>query len=52
MSGFLDQMRSAGVRRVAEALARESYGALEKRAQDTPAPPPLRLSPEGFDVIA
>jgi indole-3-glycerol phosphate synthase len=52
LSGFLDEMRAASAQRVAVACARESYGALERRAKDTPAAPPLTLSPEGFDVIA
>jgi indole-3-glycerol phosphate synthase len=52
MSGFLDEMRVASAQRVAKAVARESYGVLEQRARDTPAAPPLKLSPEGFDVIA
>ncbi len=38
--------------RVAQAAQREPLGALERRARDTPAGPPLRLSPAGFDVIA
>jgi indole-3-glycerol phosphate synthase len=52
MSGFLEEMRAASAQRVAVACARESYGALAQRAKETPAAPPLRLSPDGFDVIA
>src|SRR5580692_7565239 len=52
MSGFLDDMRSTSARRVAESKAREAYVVLERRANATPAAPALRLSDEGFDVIA
>jgi len=52
MSGFLDDMARSSVQRVAQAARREPQGALERRARDTPAGPPLRLSPAGFDVIA
>jgi indole-3-glycerol phosphate synthase len=52
VSSFLEEMRVASVRRVALALARESYGALETRAAAAPAAPSLRLSRGGFDVIA
>jgi indole-3-glycerol phosphate synthase len=52
MSGFLDDMASLSAARVAQALRHESIGALERRARNTPAGPPLRLSDSGFDVIA
>ncbi len=52
MSGFLDEMARSSTQRVVQAALRESIGALERRAGQTPAGPPLRLSPAGFDVIA
>jgi len=52
MSGFLDEMARSSAQRVAQAALREPLGALERRARATPAAPPLRLSPAGFDVIA
>jgi indole-3-glycerol phosphate synthase len=52
MSGFLDDMASLSAARGAQALRHESTDALERRARDTPAGPPLRLSDSGFDVIA
>jgi len=52
MSGFLDEMARSSAQRVVQAALRESIGALERRAEQTPAGPPLRLSPAGFDVIA
>jgi indole-3-glycerol phosphate synthase len=52
MSGFLDEMARSSAERVALAARSESIGALERRARQTPAGPPLRLSPAGFDVIA
>lgn len=52
MSGFLDTMARSSAERVALALRREAVGALERRARQTSASPPLRLSPAGFDVIA
>jgi indole-3-glycerol phosphate synthase len=52
MSGLLDEMAESSAKRVAQAALRESIGALQRRAQQTPAGPPLRLSPAGFDVIA
>lgn len=52
MSGFLEQMARSSAERVAQASLREDFGALERRARRTPAGPPLRLSPAGFDVIA
>jgi indole-3-glycerol phosphate synthase len=52
MSGFLDEMALASAERVAQALRQESFGALELRAKAAPQAAPLRLSPQGFDVIA
>ena len=52
MSGFLDDMAAASQARVRAAKARLSEAALLARAQDTPAPPPLRLAVAGFDLIA
>lgn len=52
MGGFLDEMARSSMQRVLQAAQRESIGALERRAEQTPAGPPLRLSPAGFDVIA
>lgn len=52
MSGLLTQMTQSSLSRLEEARARESEQALWTRALETPPAPPLRLSPEGFDVIA
>jgi indole-3-glycerol phosphate synthase len=52
MTGFLDDMARSSAARVREALRLESPAALERRARLAPPPPPLRLSPDGFDVIA
>jgi indole-3-glycerol phosphate synthase len=52
VSAFLDEMAAVSARRVAEARRRESFDALEKRALAEAAPPVLRLSAGGFDVIA
>ncbi|MFO7304403.1 MAG: indole-3-glycerol-phosphate synthase [Gammaproteobacteria bacterium] len=52
MSGFLTEMAQASLKRLEEARARESEEALWARVCELPAPPMLKLSPEGFDVIA
>jgi indole-3-glycerol phosphate synthase len=52
MSGFLDGMAQSSAQRAAAAAAREPMAALRRRANAVPAPPALRLSPQGFDVIA
>jgi indole-3-glycerol phosphate synthase len=53
MSGdFLAHMAQASRERVRRARAECSLAALEARAQRTPPPPPLRLDPRGFDLIA
>jgi len=50
--GLLSDMRSASLRRVAEARERVPEPALRAAVLGTPAPPPLRLHGSGFDVIA
>jgi indole-3-glycerol phosphate synthase len=52
MSGLLTEMAQASVARLEQARAREPQSALWSRACDLPLPPRLRLSAEGFDVIA
>jgi len=52
MSGFLDEMARLSAQRAKQAALRESLSALERRAQETPKSAPLRLSEQGFDVIA
>jgi indole-3-glycerol phosphate synthase len=52
MSGFLDDMARGSAARAAQAQGLESSQELERRARQAPPPPPLRLSPAGFDVIA
>jgi indole-3-glycerol phosphate synthase len=52
MSSFLDEMARSSAERVARAARTEAIDTLERRAAQTPAAPPLRLSPMGFDVIA
>jgi indole-3-glycerol phosphate synthase len=52
MSGLLAQMTQSSLTRLEQARARESEKALWSRVSDMPLAPPLRLSPEGFDVIA
>jgi indole-3-glycerol phosphate synthase len=52
MSGFLDEMARSSAQRVRTALARESVTELERRAKAAVSSAPLRLSDEGFDVIA
>ncbi len=52
MSGFLDSMAQSSALRVAAASSQESLASLKARAAGAAAAPPLRLSPEGFDVIA
>ncbi|HTX23281.1 MAG TPA: indole-3-glycerol-phosphate synthase [Steroidobacteraceae bacterium] len=51
-AGFLEQMGRAGAERVAIARARISEEELRERAYALPAPPPLVLHPQGFDLIA
>jgi indole-3-glycerol phosphate synthase len=52
MSGFLDLMARSSAQRVADSASREPLALLLRRAAETSAAPPLRLSPHGFDVIA
>ena len=52
MSGFLDDMARSSASRVAQAMAREPFGELERRAKAAPSGPRLSLSDQGFDVIA
>jgi indole-3-glycerol phosphate synthase len=52
MSGLLTQMTQSSLARLEQARAKEPEKALWARALETPPAPPLRLSPEGFDVIA
>jgi indole-3-glycerol phosphate synthase len=52
MSGFLDEMATLSAARVTQALRHESANALQRRARQAPPSAPLRLSTQGFDVIA
>jgi indole-3-glycerol phosphate synthase len=52
MSGFLDEMARSSSERVAAAQRIEPYAALALRARALDAAPALKLSPQGFDVIA
>lgn len=52
MSGLLTEMAQASLARLEAARARESEQALWARVCALPAPPVLKLSHEGFDVIA
>jgi len=52
MSGLLTQMTQSSLARLKEARAKEPEKALWTRALEKPPAPALRLSPEGFDVIA
>lgn len=52
MSGLLTEMAQTSLARLEQARARESEEALWARVCDLPAPPTLKLSSEGFDVIA
>ena len=52
MSGFLEQMALSSRARVAAARRTCSFAQLNAEAQALPAPPPLRLDPSGFDLIA
>jgi len=52
VSGFLEQMAATSVARVRTAKASVAEATLLERAQRTPAPPPLRLAADGFDLIA
>jgi indole-3-glycerol phosphate synthase len=52
MSGLLTAMAQTSLARLEAARARESEQALWARASDAPPAPRLKLSPEGFDIIA
>jgi indole-3-glycerol phosphate synthase len=52
MSDFLAEMAHSSADRAAQAARIESFSDLEARARRRAPPPPLRLSPSGFDVIA
>ena len=52
MSGFLDDMARSSASRAAQAMAREPFAALERRAKAAPPAARLSLSNQGFDVIA
>ena len=52
MSGFLDDMGRSSASRAAQAMAREPFRDLERRAKAAPPGPRLSLSDQGFDVIA
>lgn len=52
MSGLLTQMCQSSLARLEAARAKESEQQLWARASDAPPAPRLKLSPEGFDVIA
>jgi indole-3-glycerol phosphate synthase len=50
--GLLDDMANGSAARVAAARALEPEAAVRERALASPAPLPLRLSAQGFDLIA
>jgi indole-3-glycerol phosphate synthase len=52
MNDFLGEMAQSSAARAARARRSESLDALDRRARQTPGPPPLVLSADGFDVIA
>lgn len=52
MSGFLDDMARSSAERVLQARACEADADLDARARRSPRGATLRLSPDGFDVIA
>ena len=52
MSGLLTAMAQSSLTRLEQARAKESEQALWTRASDLPPPPRLKLSAEGFDIIA
>ncbi|HEY6823867.1 MAG TPA: hypothetical protein VI195_05465 [Steroidobacteraceae bacterium] len=52
MSSFLDEMAAASTARLRAARTHLSEAALLERASHAAAAPPLRLSAEGFDLIA
>jgi len=52
MSGLLTEMAQSSLERLEAARANETEQALWSRAVDAPPAPPLKLSLEGFDLIA
>ena len=52
MSGLLNEMAQSSLARLEQARARESEQALWTRVCSAPTAPRLKLSPEGFDIIA
>jgi indole-3-glycerol phosphate synthase len=52
VSDFLELMATSSVARVRTAKTSVAEATLLERAQRTPAPPPLQLATEGFDLIA
>ncbi len=52
MSGLLTEMAQSSLQRLEQARAQESEKSLWSRVSDLPPPPPLKLCPEGFDIIA
>src|SRR5688572_7635591 len=52
MSGLLHEMTQVSLVRLEQARAREPEKKLWSRATDAPPAPPLKLSPEGFDILA
>ncbi|HKU12891.1 MAG TPA: indole-3-glycerol-phosphate synthase [Steroidobacteraceae bacterium] len=52
MSGLLNEMAQSSLARLEHARARESEQALWARVCGAPTAPRLKLSPEGFDIIA
>ena len=52
MSGLLTEMAQSSLARLEQARASESEQALWTRVCSAPTAPRLKLSPEGFDIIA
>ncbi|MET0499610.1 MAG: indole-3-glycerol-phosphate synthase [Steroidobacteraceae bacterium] len=52
MSGLLTEMAQTSLARLADARSKESEQSLWARASDAPPAPRLKLSHEGFDIIA
>jgi indole-3-glycerol phosphate synthase len=52
VSAFLEEMADASRARLRSAKQHRTQGALETAARSTPTPPPLKLAPSGFDLIA
>ena len=52
MNGFLDQMARSSAERARVSQANLPVASLEAKIRALPPAPPLKLSPDGFDVIA